>query len=435
MKVSKYNYIFSSEKFGNLLYNSETNSFAEIAESIMLYLQQGKDSGSTVENYEDSEIMEALISAKILVEENNSYFNKKKLLSNLNNFNNSVLDLTIAPTTFCNFDCIYCFEENRLPVFMSEETENRLVDFISKDENIKILNIEWYGGEPLAAFGSIKRIVEKVEKIPDIKLGSHRMITNGYLLTENKSKYFSEHPLDRIQITIDGKKDTHNKRRKLSSGGETYDKIISNVDTFIRYNTNTIVSIRVNLDSSNKYEFVEIYKELKERWYTHPKIDIYPAFVADYTDGCSSNCSIVDKNAIAEFYIDLYKTHNIPINYYPSLTVGGCGATTLNSFLVGPKGELYKCWCDIGIESKVIGYLGENKILNENVLYEYLVGYSMFDDPQCKVCEIFPICDGGCQFKRIQNCKNQNQHNLCNVRKDNLDKFLEMHYTMKLDNE
>lgn len=59
----------------------------------------------------------------------------------------------------------------------------------------------------------------------------------------------------------------------------------------------------------------------------------------------------------------------------------------------------------------------------------------MFDDTQCMSCEIFPICDGGCQFKRVQNYKNKRTYNLCNVRKDNLDKFLEMHYTMKLNNE
>ena len=40
-----------------------------------------------------------------------------------------------------------------------------------------------------------------------------------------------------------------------------------------------------------------------------------------------------------------------PSNY------GVCGAISLNSFVIGPDGALYKCWNDIGYSERSIGNL------------------------------------------------------------------------------
>jgi len=434
MKYSKYNYIFKSTIYGFLLYNSESNSFAEIDETLYNFLQNNKDEDE-IKNELDIETINALKNARILVDSRvDNYFYKKKLQYNMQNFNTNSLSLAIAPTTFCNFSCFYCFEENRLPVFMNDNDIENLIEFIKKYKNLDQLDIEWYGGEPLVAFEVITKIIAKLESEKSIKFRNHGIISNGYLLTEEKSKYFSKHPLNNIQITIDGSKETHNNRRKLTSGGGTFDAIINNIDVFLKYNENTRVNIRVNLDHSNINEFIVLYNELKKRWEKY-HVDVYPAFVENYTDGCSSNCTVLDKNAIVDFYINLHEKHNFQTNYYPINRTGGCGATRLNYYVVGPKGELYKCWNDLGDKMKVIGSISENKIPNKDVLYQYLVGPTMFEDEKCKSCEIFPICDGGCQWMRIQNLTKNKDFNLCSTRKNNMDKLLELHYTIRLKNE
>ena len=130
MKYSKYNYIFKSTIYGFLLYNSESNSFAEIDETLYNFLQNNKDDDE-IKNELDIETTDALKNAKILVDSRvDNYFYKKKLQYNIQNFNTNSLSLAIAPTTFCNFSCFYCFEENRLPVFMNDNDIENLIEFI-----------------------------------------------------------------------------------------------------------------------------------------------------------------------------------------------------------------------------------------------------------------------------------------------------------------
>jgi len=174
-----------------------------------------------------------------------------------------------------------------------------------------------------------------------------------------------------------------------------------------------------------------LYNNLKER-FNNPFFDVYPAFINDYTESCSTNCNVLNKDAIANFYIDLHKNHQIELNYYPILRNSGCGATRLNYFIIGPKGELYKCWNDLGNKSRIVGSISDDKILNENILFNYLVGPTMFEDEKCKSCEIFPICWGGCQWTRIENSISNRHFDLCTMRKNNMDKLLELHYEMKL---
>jgi uncharacterized protein len=429
MVFSIYNYIFRSAKFGCLLYNAETNAFAELDDIVYAQLLKAKETNDLSEL--DSELIGDLAMAKILVQDNNKdFFYRKRLKYYFRNFEANDLGFALAPTTFCNFSCSYCYEKNRKPIFMTEETENQFISFIKKHESVKNVDITWYGGEPLANFKSIKRILGKLEKDRTINLRDHSIVTNGYLLDENKSKFFSEHHINHVQITIDGSKGHHDKRRTLVGGGPTYDTIIRNIDTFFKHNGNTPVSVRVNMDSSNKDTFYDLFTELTTRWEGKP-FGIYPAFVQDYEDGnevCSMGCELLNQEDCVKFYFDLHNNYGADVKFYPKLKVGGCGATNINYYIVGPSGELYKCWNDIGIEERVIGDLNNNSIPNYDVLCQYLVGPSMFDDEKCKMCNVFPICDGGCHRLRLKNVNEGKNFNLCTNKKTYLEPFLEAHY-------
>ncbi|GAB6119068.1 radical SAM protein [Dysgonomonas termitidis] len=425
MYYSKYNYLFKSSKYGFLLFNAETNSFAELTEELYNTLERVKLDNKYINNLEN-DLIKQLVMAKIVTSENdNNFFYEKRLMYYFRSFTNKTLGLAIAPTTYCNFACPYCYEHNRLPIFMDEKIETDLVSFIKKHKNIDEVDITWYGGEPLLGIKSIKRILKQI-KDENIPIRRHGMITNGYLLNEENSAFFKDYNLNYIQITLDGDKKSHDSRRVLSNGKGTFDKIIHNIDIFKKYNPDTFVSIRVNLDETNKSRYTALNNMVRERWKDN-NIGIYPAFVQDFSDGCTS-CDMISTNSQVQFYIDLYKNYNIPVNFYSQLHIGGCGATNLNYYVVGPKGELYKCWNDIGVKDKVVGFLDKEMIPNKNVLSQYLAGPTMFDDISCQNCNIFPICSGGCEWLRLENIKNGTNYNLCSSRKENLEILLESHY-------
>ena len=115
-----------------------------------------------------------------------------------------------------------------------------------------------------------------------------------------------------------------------------------------------------------------------------------------------------------QFFEKLHKKYGLEVNFRPEYTVGGCGATIVNYFVIGPKGELYKCWNDIGDENFIVGNVVENKITNYELLSRYIGGPNMMDDPKCCECKLFPICDGGCAWNRHKNIFNGASMQLCN---------------------
>lgn len=434
MKYSIYNYIFESEEYGFLLYNSETNAFLKLNELMYSNLKRIKEGQVSIDCL-DSETISAFSNAKIFVADDNDFILKKKFRRYMNSFMSKSLGLAIAPTTFCNFKCPYCYEENRASVYMNEKTVENLISFMKKRSPDGSVYITWYGGEPLAAFGIIKKIMEQISNEKEIRLLNHSIITNGYLLDEDKCIYFSKHPLSHVQITIDGLKESHDKRRILQNGAPTYEKILSNIDMFFKYNKQSEVAIRVNIDTTNVDDYYYLYKTLNERW-ENERLFVYPAFVKDYTQSCTSTCgsNLLDRKKRISFYTELADKYGVNVGFYPEHHVGGCGATNVNYYVVGPEGELYKCWNDIGLKHKIVGYLHGDEIPNQEVLVRYLVGPNMFEDPACQTCNLFPVCDGGCQWLRLKNVYEGGNHDLCTNRKGNLNHFLEKHYARQVEN-
>ena len=143
------------------------------------------------------------------------------------------LRLTICPTMGCNFDCPYCFEKH-IPGKMSEETQEqivRLADRVLAKEEIKRLYVLWFGGEPLLYPEIIeslsKRLIETAER-HQAEYGSE-IITNGYLLNEHAIHVLEEARISRVQVTLDGMKEAHDRTRHLVNRGGTFDVIVKNL--------------------------------------------------------------------------------------------------------------------------------------------------------------------------------------------------------------
>lgn len=72
---------------------------------------------------------------------------------------------------------------------------------------------------------------------------------------------------------------------------------------------------------------------------------------------------------------------------------GICGAVSLNSFVVDPLGDLYKCWDDIGRSERKVGNISEPPMLTEN-----MIRWMKYEptNQECKDCFAMPMCMGGC---------------------------------------
>ena len=396
---SIYTHIFEkNERF--YLYNSQSGLFCEISE----------DTYKALYNYEyssiDDETKNFLSENKVLIPEDEKYLyyleSRSHFLSR--NYNEKTLNLVIAPTIQCNFNCPYCFESKINDSVMTDEVEDKLIDFIKSHKRADSLSITWYGGEPLLAFNRIKKIWNRIKvEASNLNITYHSIITNGWLISDEVIKFFAETGLNQIQITLDGIKENHDTTRCLKNGCSTFDGILQNILKFAKGSQNTQVNIRVNISRKNADDYVKIFEVLSKE--NLQNISVYPGFIRlDTTDKTKMAYESLSSGKDCH---DFFKKTSKVIsntNFMPSTCQSkGCMIDSASSYIIGPEGEIYKCWNDTGHKDRVVGSIFEDRSADRVRMYRYLNESSMFNDPNCKDCLVFPICSGGCGHYRYRN--------------------------------
>lgn len=355
----------------------------------------------------------------ILVEDDTNIYRSIKLQRSISRLDTSYLTLTIAPTTACNFKCVYCYESGITPLSASAQTDllEDTVSFVKLFKNTKYLRVTWYGGEPLLQFEYIEKLSHRLMGLFD-NYQAH-MVSNAYLLDRTKSQKLKELKITAIQVTIDGLEEVHNIRRPHKQNNDSFQMIIHNLDNLFSVYPEIRVGFRINVDKSNQSEYPHIYGYLMER-YGKYNINIHPGYVTDDFSAEPNSCCF-EADEVNKFVLGQYDNHNIPISLYPRPLFGECSARHITSFVIGPQGELYKCWNDIGIKEKTIGTVKEVSLSHE-LLLKYLMGNDPLSDVNCEDCFCFPICEGGCPYKRIY--QKESLETFCKAKRDGIiDKF------------
>lgn len=322
-------------------------------------------------------------------------------------FDHSTLSLTIAPTLECNMACPYCFEQNKKGT-MTEEVQAALLIFVERylnDAQCQLLDITWYGGEPLLAIEIIKRLSKQLISLCEEKgkQYSASIVTNGVLLTPEISDILVECKISRAQITIDGLPIYHDKRRVLKNGESSFDTIVRNID---QTKDQLRIVVRSNVDSGN-IDGIPSFLEycLNEKgWVDNPFV--YLSLVQQFTESSYFNSnSPVGQDSISEYngqVIDCATEIGEGITHsamFPRRRCSFCHSSKEYSFVIDPSGLLYRCWDVIGIKEYAIGdlsYEGQITVEGLNWLWDSL-------DDKCKECSFLPLCMGGCPFaKRIK---------------------------------
>lgn len=416
---SRYTHQFrKGDKY--FLYNSLSNSFAELCEQTYHDIELGRQTKAM--DFLDEETISQLLTMKVIVDNDDDEINKVRYANMLRRQDNRRLILTINPTLACNFNCPYCFETTHPNTYMSDKVEDDIIRYISSNKDVKAIDVTWFGGEPLLAFDRIKSLTAKMKKLG--LAYTARMITNGYLLTQDVINELPSLSISSLQITIDGMADLHNSRRCLKSGKPTFERIIKNIDALQAQLPQIGVSIRVNVDETNEDDFVKLYLYLSAKHY--PKAQLSLAFVKNLSD-CKSCENLCDRERQARYIKYVQQKYGVGDAFtYPISDRYECAVRNRNAIVIGPEGEVYKCWNDVGDKKKVVGNI-DGKITNETLLLRYLVGADPFEDYRCQECILLPVCGGGCPLSRIQNKFEGKDVNVCPLIKEHLDDFLLVH--------
>ena len=441
MQWSQYNFLFKSEQFGFFLYNALSNVFVELKKEYYDFLIKLKEDIHYTEKCDDARFKDFLFENKIVVGEDEE--EKTLLLRQYRReaqcFNNADLGLTICPTTACNFRCPYCFEKDGQvrPVTMSRETMDQVAAFAGRFSQAKNLTVTWFGGEPTLAFDRIEELTAGLRSL-DITFTRAGMITNGYLLDREKIDKLNDLAIRFVQITLDGPREIHDARRVRVDGGPTFQTIIGNIETLAASDFKGRCSVRVNVDKTNCHTYPAFRAWFKEK-FPQKNIEIYSHYVfnspeSSFDHGCELNMA-----EWSEYTLSMYRDHKIPPRYGLHPTGGNygtCVATNRNGFVVGPEGEIYKCWNDVGYEDKIVGSIyREDTISNPELVAMYSTGIDPHLDPTCRDCLYLPICSGGCAGRRLSKKYFHQGDYDCSRYKTHLIPFLEAYYDLFMTRE
>lgn len=172
-------------------------------------------------------------------------------------------------TDDCNLACAYCVNNyGRTPTGIMKKDREKLeivhscVDqfMAGKMKNKKQeASIFFNGGEILVEWELIKEIVERIaKKYKDIKI-DYGINTNLTLLTEKMAGFFHRHHF-KVNISIDGYKEAHNRTRKYHNGQGSFDDIFEKVEIYRKYNKEGLKVFQGTIEFPEKFQPASVYK-------------------------------------------------------------------------------------------------------------------------------------------------------------------------------
>jgi uncharacterized protein len=408
---SRYNVLYQSPRFGPFLYNALSNALLDLDDEHFRRLTEMCGRGGAEVPVappgggsagDDQDFLAVLQEHKVLVGEG---ADEAALLAlhydRLGRcFDTAVLSLTICPTLGCDFRCTYCFEDSQADgAVMDAGTIDALIAFIESFRDVRRLTITWYGGEPTLAWAVIEEVTRRVEEL-DVEFQGATLVTNGYGLDAAKIARLSDLKISQVQITLDGPAEVHDVRRPLAGGAPTFARILANVHAVAGSDYEGRCSIRVNADRDNASRVAEV-PGLLAGTTADGKVRVYATRVTG--DPARGDGRLLPNDEWAALETRLHRDEGVcpPSGLYPVPQVGTCDATGRNSFVVGPRGELYECWDVVGRPEWVTGHLSSGAGATRAQCVEYAVSLDPFNDDLCGACTVLPVCGGGCVHQRL----------------------------------
>lgn len=263
-----------------------------------------------------------------------------------------------------------------------------------------------YGGEPFIARKDQMKLIRKVIRLCGDSGYSITATTNGVDLSKYV-KIISDPVVKQVQVTLDGIKEVHDKRRVFHDGRGTFDLIVKGIEDALENNIRVV--LRVNVDSENVRNLPKLADFIIEKGWDK-KVFAYIAPVKYYS-GKYTFC--IPEYKILESISEIYKN-------YPQtriLTLGGWqGIDTIMNLvnfksLYPPQfknceanvytyafdlyGDVYTCLAACGESKFSIGKFYPELKINENMLNLWRKR-SIFSIPKCKDCRFNILCGGGC---------------------------------------
>lgn len=309
----------------------------------------------------------------------------------------------------CNLRCRYCFADEGAyhseREFMSEETAKKAIDFLLENSgNRRVLEVDFFGGEPLMCLQTIKNVVSYARAEGD-RLGKKFLFTtttNALLLDDDAIDFFNRE-MENVVLSLDGRKEVHDAIRKTKNGKGSFDFVIENIKKFVRSRGDKSYYVRgtftaKNLDFSkdviflaeNGFDSISMEPVVTDIDDLAIKTEHIPAVLSEYENLCDKYLEKYEKGEGFNFF-----HFNIDLEGGVCLQkkVSACGAGN-EYFSVAPNGDIYPCHQFVGDKDFLMGNVYSGKL--DGKIRDKFASSCLFTRKKCGDCFAKFICSGGC---------------------------------------
>ena len=316
----------------------------------------------------------------------------------------------------CNMDCEYCFagkgDYSGKSGIMSAEVGKRALDYLVDHSGTRRhLEVDFFGGEPLINWDVCKEIVaygRELEKKHN-KVFNFTLTTNG-VLSDDDVIEFTNREMGNVVLSMDGRRETHDRMRHSKTGGGTYDMIMDNfkalVDsrlknaersseyymrgTYTAYNKDFAADVLAMADLGFRETSIEPVVSDPDVPYALHEDDL-PQLYEEYEKLALEMLEREKRGEGFSFYHYTVDLTGGPCIYK---RVAGCGVAT-EYLAVTPTGDLYPCHQFVGDDNMIVGNIYEG-ITHPETVDIFRNGNNIYTRDDCKECWARLYCAGGC---------------------------------------
>lgn len=341
--------------------------------------------------------------------------------------------VTIIPTDRCNLGCTYCYESKHHWEIMADDVQDRVAAFVLRLVDAtptRSLAVTWFGGEPTLHL----QCVERLSRGFIAACGERGIAYNPFMVTNGTS--LTPYVLDRllacqvrsIQVTVDGLEEDHDARRPylrdVVNPNEAQKKQLARISLPVlgqappkkassfaaimagvkaARESGVRVQLRMNVDHENRDGVRRLLRKLRDDGLLEPHgsggiIQAYTAAVFDGCAGCAaSQMTMAD---FAAFESELRSDGLADDGWrFKDLRFTGktCTANMHFDFVINQRGELTKCLHHGTDGRHTIGTVEDLRLAEAGTGAADTLAFSPLDDPECRECEVLPLCMGGCK--------------------------------------
>ena len=330
----------------------------------------------------------------------------------------------------CNMVCDYCFadyaatggntgqetlpcsgQDNNVtqknaPCLMSLDTGKRAIDFLVENSgNIKTLDVDFFGGEPLLNWDVVKGIVLYARELEQTCYKKFRftLTTNGRLIDDDVISFANSHMYN-VVLSLDGRPAVHDAMRKLHNGSGSYSEVLPKFISLVDARQGKGYYIRGTYTNKNLDFFNDIlhiadlgFREISlEPVVSSPdsaldlSADDLPVIFDQYE---ALAVEMLRREAVGNGFSFYHFTIDLTSGPCIHKRLAGCGVA--ESYLaVTPSGEFYPCHQFVGNENFIMGDVWKG-LTNKKLQGEFS-SCSIYSRDECRDCWARFYCSGGC---------------------------------------